>query len=585
MNFDARPISWVGILAPILALFFAVSTYAQSVDSLISALGDPDAQLRENAAAELVRKGSEARPAVIAASRSVDAMIASGASRVLLSLPWYRDDDPPLVRQLLADYGAADEPGRIVIVSQLTEMNGNAGIPALLRLICEDPSQDVCWMIVKMFPDPREARVERATPVRDPRSAKLGAIIRKLDPPDTCPAALVLAAHAWMGKDLNRSVGLLRRAVATETDRPSYDDGELDFAFDTLADYAVGQHRYDEAAELRRLQARRIGLTRDQYPTPVFHLLVLQAKYGPLAGFDDDVRAFGRYLGYPQAMYALSQAFARSGQTGQALAFEAAARAASFSTDSREVVFKFLVSVGWIDLARRELYAVLGCDDPEAALDCVNSRLLLAKLAEVDDCFAQSAEHFTAAQVLRDQIKGDLHHIGRRGRMIRFDPPELVAKIALCNARIAQARGDDKAVRQNLDQLMQAGHCESEFAMKAFDLLKSVGRNDDAVKLFNAAYAEAFVQLSELPDDAILMNAIAWLCARCDQKLTEALDLASRAVAAEPENAAFLDTLAEVNFHLGRCAEAVKHETRALELQPDDEFMTKQLQRFKSAKP
>ena len=87
-------------------------------------------------------------------------------------------------------------------------------------------------------------------------------MIRELDPPDTRPAALVLSAHAWLSKDRNRAIGMLRRALQTETARPTYDDGELDFAFDTLADVAAGQRRYVEAADLRRLQARRIGLTR-----------------------------------------------------------------------------------------------------------------------------------------------------------------------------------------------------------------------------------------------------------------------------------------------------------------------------------
>ena len=44
-----------------------------------------------------------------------------------------------------------------------------------------------------------------------------------------------------------------------------------------------------------------------------------------------------------------------------------------------------------------------------------------------------------------------------------------------------------------------------------------------------------------------------------------------------------IDTLAEVNFHIGKPAVSAQLETRALQIQPGDPFMTGQLARFKAA--
>jgi predicted Zn-dependent protease len=80
------------------------------------------------------------------------------------------------------------------------------------------------------------------------------------------------------------------------------------------------------------------------------------------------------------------------------------------------------------------------------------------------------------------------------------------------------------------------------------------------------------------------MNSIAWLCVRCGQHLDEALRLAEGAVALDPDNPALLDTAAEANFRLGKAERAVKLESRAVELRPEDSFLREQLQKFGGAK-
>jgi uncharacterized Ntn-hydrolase superfamily protein len=83
-------------------------------------------------------------------------------------------------------------------------------------------------------------------------------------------------------------------------------------------------------------------------------------------------------------------------------------------------------------------------------------------------------------------------------------------------------------------------------------------------------------------DDATAgaLNALAWYCATADMYLEESLEAARRAAEQEPENSGILDTLAEVLFRLGRTDEAVETIGRAIKIDPDDDYLKSQRDRF-----
>jgi len=86
---------------------------------------------------------------------------------------------------------------------------------------------------------------------------------------------------------------------------------------------------------------------------------------------------------------------------------------------------------------------------------------------------------------------------------------------------------------------------------------------------------ETMVRLLESgTEDAGMLNALAWFSAIHDVFLEEALVAAQRAVALEPENSNILDTQAEVHFRLGQVPEAIAVATKALEMSPDDTYLT-----------
>ncbi len=85
-------------------------------------------------------------------------------------------------------------------------------------------------------------------------------------------------------------------------------------------------------------------------------------------------------------------------------------------------------------------------------------------------------------------------------------------------------------------------------------------------------------------NDASNLNGLAWTCAVNDVYLDEALQAAERAVALEPKNTGILDTLAEVHFRRGDAARAVEVESKAVALEPQSNYLTEQLNRFKTGK-
>lgn len=80
------------------------------------------------------------------------------------------------------------------------------------------------------------------------------------------------------------------------------------------------------------------------------------------------------------------------------------------------------------------------------------------------------------------------------------------------------------------------------------------------------------------------LNALAWFCATADMYLGESLTAIERAVKIEPENTGIIDTHAEVLFRLGRFDEAIEVIDRAIALDPADNYLKEQREKFFAAR-
>ena len=91
--------------------------------------------------------------------------------------------------------------------------------------------------------------------------------------------------------------------------------------------------------------------------------------------------------------------------------------------------------------------------------------------------------------------------------------------------------------------------------------------------------------IRDFPKHPAAYNQAAWLSACCRRRLDRGLELARKAVALSPKTAAYHDTLAEVLFQLGKKAEAVAAQKRAVALSPARVYFRKQLKRIEAGDP
>lgn len=142
----------------------------------------------------------------------------------------------------------------------------------------------------------------------------------------------------------------------------------------------------------------------------------------------------------------------------------------------------------------------------------------------------------------------------------------------------------DEAVRQ-AQKVLALLPRNTDVLMEVIPALDKAGKKDQADKLFDPAFQQELARVDRSPNSSNYQNALAWLCARCRRQLDAGLEHALKAVDLEKNVPGVLDTLAEVYFQRGDHAKAVEIMTAALALQPNWDYLQKQLARMKSGKP
>jgi tetratricopeptide (TPR) repeat protein len=112
--------------------------------------------------------------------------------------------------------------------------------------------------------------------------------------------------------------------------------------------------------------------------------------------------------------------------------------------------------------------------------------------------------------------------------------------------------------------------------------LSRAGMTAAADQLFNRGFEEHRRVCDEFPTCAMHLNNAAWLCARSQRKLDEALALVEKAIAIAPEQAPYHDTLAEIHFQRGDRVAAVAAAKKCVELAPYDKLFVTRLKHFES---
>jgi tetratricopeptide (TPR) repeat protein len=108
-------------------------------------------------------------------------------------------------------------------------------------------------------------------------------------------------------------------------------------------------------------------------------------------------------------------------------------------------------------------------------------------------------------------------------------------------------------------------------------------RRKKTLELIRAAADEFRRQIQEEPGTSTPYNQLAWLVSNTEGDQAEALRCSLRSLELQPGAAGYMDTLGRCYYALGDLENAVKHQSRAVELEPHSNQMRRQLELFRKA--
>jgi tetratricopeptide (TPR) repeat protein len=176
-------------------------------------------------------------------------------------------------------------------------------------------------------------------------------------------------------------------------------------------------------------------------------------------------------------------------------------------------------------------------------------------------------------------------------RNVRIAKATLDADMGRVDPAVADVRklldgSDDRRIYLTIAELYQKGKRWNDGA-KALDEAEKLSKDQDEKldvwfargamferqKNIPQAEAEFRKVLKVVPDHAQALNYLGYMLTDRNTRLNEALDMIQKAVAREPSNGAYLDSLGWVYYRLGRYAEAEQQIKRAVDLNPGDPTM------------
>lgn len=141
----------------------------------------------------------------------------------------------------------------------------------------------------------------------------------------------------------------------------------------------------------------------------------------------------------------------------------------------------------------------------------------------------------------------------------RQHPDDL--RFARLQARALFDGGDRSAGLALLEAASKAAPRDRDLQFALVDMYQSAGREPDAERVLRQI-------LSEEPNHANALNHLGYMLAVRGDRLDEAIELVRRALAADPENGAYLDSLGWAYFKRGDLDEAEKYLSAAAERLP-----------------
>lgn len=159
----------------------------------------------------------------------------------------------------------------------------------------------------------------------------------------------------------------------------------------------------------------------------------------------------------------------------------------------------------------------------------------------------------------------------------------LNSDMARAFSRLKEDRAGSVVLLENCFRLFPA---DASLADYFFPGLRKVGLIKEHDAWFRTAWDRIMAIVDEFPEADNSSNSAGWLAARAQRKLDEAETLLEKSLSLKPDQPAYLDTMAEIQFAKGNRAKALEWSARAINFYPnsgDSEVFRRQHERFRTA--
>jgi tetratricopeptide (TPR) repeat protein len=550
--------------------------HAARVAELITQLGDDDFFIRQQAQEELERIGFEAFDALDDARQSDDVEIAARATFLIrrMQSEWTEADDPPEIRELLADYKRLDQNAHLLLLQRLAALPQQTGLPVLCRLIRFDRSEVLAKLAAL-------AVIEGAQPADDADWRERSRLLRRgLGRSDRAAAVwlnVYLAAHDDPGEAASRwgEIGAAEQKSLTIDPRS------------TQPAIVMSLWR-QQAGVLRKLARRqeavdamvRVVELEEGGSNTLGELLDWLIEESDFEQFDLVAKKFDAQVrGDPLLLYQVAQARQKQGDPARAeetiraaVAINQGNQAAHFNTA------RALQGRGLFQWAQKEYEEAVAAGRPgnAATLECQRALSeMLYDQARYPD--AASLLETSLAAVDADAKQGRTGELEKTGR----EPQEVRARIHYFRACGQSAAGDRAAQLAELEQALAEDERDIDVLIALYgiaDLPAELRKR--IVALIDEAAQDLRDLIDQAPEEPDLHNQLAWLLAHTHGDKQEALQLSKRSLELSPNSAGYLDTLARCYYALGDYPAAVRYQRQAVERDPHGGQIRRQLELF-----
>ena len=194
-------------------------------------------------------------------------------------------------------------------------------------------------------------------------------------------------------------------------------------------------------------------------------------------------------------------------------------------------------------------------------------------------------EHRTAADVLEQYVKtmGSKPR-GRQARgIVQRSPDQVTARMHFFRAKQFASDKDTAKQIEHLSRALEHDATEADVLIALYGVDQPQDERDKVRAKIRKTAALFKQKLITSPDDATAMNQYAWLVGNTEGDYDEAIRLSQRSVelAGEEQTGGYLDTLAHCYAAKKEYGTALKHQARAMELEPHSGEIRRAFERFK----